>query len=235
MFSNPEFRVFDIHGHLPYKLLLSPHKLHESVSNYGKERSERMRLSWDFPAPEETAGEAAKPLIERWVDELDKYKIGGLNFLTAHDNDKLAEQIAGYPDRFTGFACHPIESEDAASELERAVDELGLRGYKLFGPLTPIPFDSPSLDPVWKFLAERRLPVLIHFGMLGHAGGSCIIPTSTRWRFSIRLGLTRTFPSSFLILGRVISRSCCIYAGAVPTYISTRQAPTNGCGGCRMS
>lgn len=171
MFSNPEFRVFDIHGHLPYKLLLSPHNPHESVSNYGKERSERMRLSWDFPAPEETAGEAAKSLIERWVDELDKYKIGGLNFLTALDNDKLAEQIAGYPDRFTGFACHPIESEDAASELERAVDELGLRGYKLFGPLTPIPFDSPSLDPVWKFLAERRLPVLIHFGMLGHAGG----------------------------------------------------------------
>lgn len=171
MFSNPDFRVFDIHAHLPYKLLLSSHKTHELVTRYGKERSERMRLTWDFPAAEEAGEEAAKPLIERWVDELNKYNIAGLNFLTALDNDNLAEQISIYPDRFTGFAHHPIENEDAATELRRAVDELGLRGYKLFGPLTPIPFDSPSLDSVWEFLAERRLPVLIHFGILGHAGG----------------------------------------------------------------
>ncbi|MET3940463.1 putative TIM-barrel fold metal-dependent hydrolase [Paenibacillus sp. PvP094] len=171
MFSNPDFQVFDIHAHLPYKLLLSQHKTHELISRYGRERSERMRLSWDFPEGELVPEIAARPLIDRWVDELDKYHIDGLNFLTALDNDKLAEQISRYPDRFTGFACHPIEDEGAAAELRRAVDELGLRGYKLFGPLTQIPFDSPSLDPVWEFLAERRLPVLIHFGLLGHAGG----------------------------------------------------------------
>lgn len=171
MFSNPDFQVFDIHAHLPYKLLLSQHKTHELISRYGRERSERMRLSWDFPEGELAPEEAARPLIDRWVDELDKYHIGALNFLTALDNDKLAEQISRYPDRFTGFACHPIEDEGAAAELKRAVDELGLRGYKLFGPLTQIPFDSPSLDPVWEFLAQRRLPVLIHFGLLGHAGG----------------------------------------------------------------
>lgn len=171
MFSNPNFQVFDIHAHLPYKLLLSQHKTHELISRYGRERSERMRLSWDFPEGELAPEIAARPLIDRWVDELDKYHIGGLNFLTALDNDKLADQISRYPDRFTGFACHPIEDKDAAAELRRAVDELGLRGYKLFGPLTQIPFDSPSLDPVWEFLAERRLPVLIHFGLLGHAGG----------------------------------------------------------------
>ncbi|GAB1156297.1 hypothetical protein YWY31_23220 [Paenibacillus illinoisensis] len=171
MFSNPDFQVFDIHAHLPYKLLLSQHKTHELISRYGRERSERMRLSWDFPEGELAPEIAARPLIDRWMDELDKYHIGGLNFLTALDNDKLADQISRYPDRFTGFACHPIEDKDAAAELRRAVDELGLRGYKLFGPLTQIPFDSPSLDPVWEFLAERRLPVLIHFGLLGHAGG----------------------------------------------------------------
>ncbi len=83
----------------------------------------------------------------------------------------MADQISRHPGRFTGFAYHSIEDEGAAEELKRAADVLGLKGYKLFGPLTGIPFDDPSLDPVWTVLAERKLPVLIHFGLLGHAGG----------------------------------------------------------------
>lgn len=169
MFRN-DFKVFDIHGHLPYRLF-PPRDRHALVAGYGAERSERMRLTWDFPDAEDDPEEAARPLIDRWADELDKYGIGGLNFLTGLSNDDLSEQIAKYPDKFTGFAYHSIESDDAAEELQRAVDELGLRGYKLFGPLTQIPFDDASLTPVWRFLAERRLPVLIHFGLLGHAGG----------------------------------------------------------------
>lgn len=177
MFKNDQFRVFDIHAHLPYRLPLFAEEPHPRIKQYGAERSERMRLTWDFPAPErkgeieEALEEDGRPLIDRWVDELDEYGIGGLNFLTGLDNNDLAAQISKYPDRFTGFACHPIEKLGAAEELRRAIDVLGLRGYKLFGPLTPIAFDDPSLDPVWRFLAERQLPVLIHFGMLGHAGG----------------------------------------------------------------
>ncbi|AJY75581.1 amidohydrolase family protein [Paenibacillus beijingensis] len=171
MFKNSGFQVFDIHAHLPYRLALSNRQIHELVARYGKERSERMRLTWDFPAPDSSAADNTLPLIDRWAAELDKYNIGGLNFLTALDNDNLAEQIAKYPDRFTGFAYHSIENDNAAEELRRAVDELGLKGYKLFGPLTQTAFDDPALAPVWTFLAQRRLPVLIHFGMLGHAGG----------------------------------------------------------------
>ncbi|MBJ6360406.1 amidohydrolase family protein [Paenibacillus sp. GCM10012307] len=171
MFRSP-FRVFDIHGHLPYRLVLGGKNRHEQISRYGAERSERMRLTWDFPEPAaENQHNETIPLIDRWVQELDKYNIAGLNFLTALDNDNMADQISRHPDRFTGFAYHSIEDEGAADELKRAADELGLKGYKLFGPLTGIPFDDPSLDPVWKVLAERKLPVLIHFGLLGHAGG----------------------------------------------------------------
>ncbi|WP_051318058.1 amidohydrolase family protein [Cohnella thermotolerans] len=164
------FKVFDIHGHLPYNYPSTGEK-HEKIQQYGRERSERMRLTWDFPASEADPGQAKRPLVARWKDELDRYGIGGLNFLTGWTNDELAAQIAFAPDRFTGFASHPIERPDAAQELKRAVDELGLKGYKLFGPLTPVAFDDESLAPVWTFLAERELPVLIHFGLLGHAGG----------------------------------------------------------------
>jgi predicted TIM-barrel fold metal-dependent hydrolase len=173
MFRNP-FKVFDIHGHLPYRLLLGGVNRHELISRYGAERSERMRLTWDFPEAVPAGNNyenETTPLIDRWVEELDKYGIGGLNFLTALDNDNMADQLARHPDRFTGFAYHSIEEPGAEEELRRAVNELGLKGYKLFGPLTSIPFDDPSLTPIWTFLAEKRLPVLIHFGLLGHAGG----------------------------------------------------------------
>lgn len=166
----PGFNVFDIHGHLPYNYP-KLYDQHEKITQYASERSERMRLTWDLPAEEADDAQATRPLVERWKDELDRYGIGGLNFLTGWSNEELAAQIAAYPNRFTGFASHPIERPDAAEELRRAVDELGLRGYKLFGPLTPVPFDDEALTPVWKILAERGLPVLIHFGLLGHAGG----------------------------------------------------------------
>ncbi|NEW09484.1 amidohydrolase [Paenibacillus sp. SYP-B3998] len=169
MFSG-QFRVFDIHGHLPYPIHFV--ERNEIISHYGRARSERMRLTWDFPHPNQTSKtDTSKPLVERWIEELDKYNIGGLNFLTADNNDELAAQIKLFPDRFTGFAHHSIEREDAADELRRAVDELGLRGYKLFGPLVNVPFHDPMLTPVWEVAASRKLPVLIHFGVLGHTGG----------------------------------------------------------------
>lgn len=164
------FKVFDIHGHMPYPFP-KLYEAHDQIAAYGRERAERMRLTWDFGSAAADPEEEARPLADRWKDELDKYGIGGMNFLTGPTNDELAEQIARAPDRFTGFASHPIERPDALAELKRAVDELGLKGYKQFGPLTPISYDDPSIRPVWAFLAERGLPVLIHFGMLGHAGG----------------------------------------------------------------
>jgi predicted TIM-barrel fold metal-dependent hydrolase len=162
------FQVFDIHAHLPYSANFV--KRHRILDEYQLKRSERMRLTWDFPDAHDDPDKGV-PIIDRWLAELDKYGIGGINFLTALDNDDLADKIRHHPDKFTGFAHHSIEREDAAEELQRAVDVLGLRGYKLFGPLVNLPFDSPKLAPVWRFVADRRLPVLIHFGILGHAGG----------------------------------------------------------------
>ncbi|TNJ66966.1 amidohydrolase [Paenibacillus hemerocallicola] len=163
------FKVFDIHGHLPYaQPFLSTNEIHVKKN---RERAETMRLTWDFPKEGSDPEGEGKPLMERWIETLDRHNIGGINFLTAANNDDLASKISANPDRFTGFAHHSIEAPNAREELERAVDVLGLRGYKLFGPMVQIPFHDRSLKPVWEFLAERQLPVLIHFGLLGHTGG----------------------------------------------------------------
>ncbi|MGG3641558.1 amidohydrolase family protein [Bacillus gobiensis] len=170
LFKAP-FRVVDIHGHLPYSLsFITKNKV---VNEYNKDRSDRMKLTWDFPntKQETDQNDLEAPLMERWEKELDAYQIDTLNFLTAESNDIMASYIRFNPSRFTGFAYHSIETEDAHLELKRAVEELGLKGYKLFGPLVNKDFHDPSLKKVWTYLADKRLPVLIHFGLLGRAGG----------------------------------------------------------------
>ncbi|WP_078544905.1 amidohydrolase family protein [Litchfieldia alkalitelluris] len=171
LFQN-DFKVIDIHGHLPGKKGSGFIKRTEIGDQYNTERSKRMMLSWDFPHPsEETDEKKAIPIMDRWVQELDRYGIERFVFLTAEDNDDLAKKIKEYPGRFIGFAHHPIENRDALQELKRATEELGLKGYKMFGPLVNRKLHDDSLMPVWEYLAEKQIPVLIHFGLLGRAGG----------------------------------------------------------------
>jgi len=51
------------------------------------------------------------------------------------------------------------------------VRDLGLRGYKILAPGLDIPISDRSLYPLWEVAASYRIPVLIHFGILGGAGG----------------------------------------------------------------
>ncbi|GAA0340527.1 hypothetical protein GCM10008967_33610 [Bacillus carboniphilus] len=169
MFSKG-FKVLDMHAHLPHNYQFI--KEDPIYSEYNKERSERMLKTWDFPDPADEPEELKSlPLIDRWAKEVEHYNLDKMVFLTSKSNDHLAQQISKYPDQFIGFAHHPIEDGNARDELKRAVEELGLKGYKLFGPLINRKLHDLSLTPVWEYLAEKRIPVLIHFGLLGRAGG----------------------------------------------------------------
>jgi predicted TIM-barrel fold metal-dependent hydrolase len=165
-----DFKVVDIHAHLPWPVNFI--KRHKVSDQYNATRGERMRLTWDFPDPaEEDDKWKGLPIEDRWVAELDKYHIDKIVFLTAQNNDDLAQKVSKYPDRFIGFAHHSIEQPNALEELKRGIEELGFKGYKMFGPLVEKPFHHHSHMPVWEYLEERKIPVLIHFGMLGRAGG----------------------------------------------------------------
>lgn len=128
------------------------------------------RLAFDFPEPE--AGmRPAEEQAERWIAELDKYGIEKIGFVTGGGNDALAEVCSRYPGRFIGYAHFDITRPDAAQELDRAVKDLGLRGLKLLAPTIPILINDKSLYPVWETCERLGIPALIHFGMLGAAGG----------------------------------------------------------------
>lgn len=167
--------VIDFHAHFPVKNTMGvdkPREQHPLLLAYARERSARMNQEWST-APNEKAAETPQEIdtvARRWADEVTRHGLRLVNFVTGRTNDLLASVVAEHPDKFMGFAHHALKP-GSDTELKRAVDELGLRGYKIFGPLTELPFEDPGLRPVWEFCAERRLPVLIHFGFLGRGGG----------------------------------------------------------------
>lgn len=167
--------VIDFHVHFPIEntMGMEPRpKPHPLLAQYAKSRGERMRAEWDTEPAEPLASSDAEvdAALERWSQEVDRYGLKLVNFVSAGGNDKMASLVARHSGKFTGMAHHPL-LPGADAELRRAVDELGLVGYKILGPATELPFEDPELRGVWEFCAQRELPVLIHFGYLGRGGG----------------------------------------------------------------
>ena len=82
-----------------------------------------------------------------------------------HSNDLTAEFIARYPERFVGFAyVSPLKPAGMVAELERAVDQLGLRAIKLYPPYTPFNLNRECWFPIYQFAHDRGLAVISHTG-----------------------------------------------------------------------
>lgn len=127
--------------------------------------------AWGFP-PHEKGTETDKELAQRWITELDRYGIDRIVWTTGGGNDRLAKIVQMAPDRFIGYAHHYLFAPNAAEELERAIVDLGLKGYKMLAPTLEKPITDKSAYPVWEVCAKYNIPVLIHFGILGAAGGT---------------------------------------------------------------
>lgn len=178
------FRIIDMHAHFPVRGgYRAPRERPQAIVDYGRRRDRRMRQEWDFPDPEPYADtpEEIERAAGRWVADLDRHGIDRINFLTGRDNETLAEVVRRHPDRLSGFCHQRPEDPESVDKLRRGI-ELGLRGYKILGPTVDRPFDDPAFRPLWTLLAEKRLPVLIHFGWLGHAGGTVYHPNMSPLR-----------------------------------------------------
>ena len=79
-------------------------------------------------------------------------------------NDEMAELVAKYPDRFVAaVAALPMNNIDGAlKEMERAINELGLKGVQLFTPVKGRSLDQPEFLPIFEKMAEYDLPILLH-------------------------------------------------------------------------
>ncbi len=175
-------KVIDFHSHFPIQRGNRRRGWRQRlVERYGEERTDiilenskryrsEWRRMWGFDSPEE-GNHTDEEQAERWIADMDSKDLTRINFVMGGGNDNLAEIVSWHPDRFTGFAHHPLFSEGADRELERAVEELGLRGYKLIASGQTQPIDDEAAYPVWEMAEKLGVPVLIHFGVLGGGGG----------------------------------------------------------------
>ena len=78
-------------------------------------------------------------------------------------NDLAAETIRQRPDRFEGFAVLPTPDPlQAARELERGVEKLGLKGGFVYGRTRARNLDHPDLLPIFEAAASLRVPIYVH-------------------------------------------------------------------------
>lgn len=180
------FEIIDFHSHFPTQRPWFT-DMGDTMKNYvdkvGEERlailrerakpyGEHWRRMWGFPQPEpKDAHPGDRAQAQRWVDELDKYGVRAIGFVTGGGNEHLSEICGWHPDRFVGFAHHSPFLPDAVERLDHAVRNLGLRAYKLLAPMIEEPIEDPAAFPVWEKCAELGIPVLIHFGIQGSSGG----------------------------------------------------------------
>jgi aminocarboxymuconate-semialdehyde decarboxylase len=83
--------------------------------------------------------------------------------LNRRANDHIADLVHERPQRFAGSFSLPLQDlELTLQELERCVDELGLRVLNLPAAIDGVYLGSPRFVPLWEAVAERRLIAFIH-------------------------------------------------------------------------
>ncbi|MFC1868957.1 amidohydrolase family protein [Thermodesulfobacteriota bacterium] len=78
-------------------------------------------------------------------------------------NDSLAEITRRYPGKFIPLAHIPyLDGRSGIDELERAVNELGLKGVTIMTALRDIRIDDRKLRPFFKKVSRLGVPVMVH-------------------------------------------------------------------------
>ncbi len=79
-------------------------------------------------------------------------------------NDKLADLVARYPDRFAGFtAALPMnDPQAAAAELDRSMTQLGALGTQLHSNVSGAPLDEPRFDCIFETVHAHGGMLWIH-------------------------------------------------------------------------
>jgi len=78
-------------------------------------------------------------------------------------NDRLAKVIAARPDRFAGFAALPTpDPKAAATELDRAISELGFKGAMVHGLTNGVFFDDKRFWPIFERAQALDVPLYVH-------------------------------------------------------------------------
>ncbi len=88
-----------------------------------------------------------------------------------YPNDDLADAVKKFPDRIIGFAgIDPLKGKKAIEEIDRCVQEFGLRGVSLDPSGVGEPADHRRFYPVYEKCLEYNIPVALTLGPLPSPG-----------------------------------------------------------------
>jgi len=120
-------------------------------------------------------------------------------------NDRLAEIVAQWPDRFVGLGTVPLQNvELAVGELERCVKQLGLRGVEINPNVAGKELTDAGLNLDRFFAKARELDIVIFMHPTGFTQGERLMDHY----FNNLIGnpLDTTVGTSYLIFGGVMER-----------------------------
>jgi len=125
--------------------------------------------------------------------------------IAAECNDEVGEMVRDYPGRFMGLGTLPMQDpRRAVAEAERAIRQLGLKGFMIDDHVNNLTYDRPVFDAFWAAAEELKAFVLIHQ----------YAPTSVTYR-------TQQYflPNSIgNLVDRTITFGCLVYGGVMDKY-----------------
>jgi predicted TIM-barrel fold metal-dependent hydrolase len=80
------------------------------------------------------------------------------------DDHHIAAYVAQHPDTLIGFLSVDPTQPGWEDEMHEGHEDLGLRGIKLLSMYAGFRPDEERLEPLWRYAARHKLPVLLHTG-----------------------------------------------------------------------
>ena len=157
-------KAIDLHVHLPTEEWLQnsigPHL--EATEAYFRQRI--TRKSMDEVADDYSSRDVLGVVLD-WDDE----SVTGRGWL---GNDWLASLAQRYPDVLMGFGSVDPHKSDAADEMRRCSQELGLKGLKFHPTMQRFDPAEVRFYTLWETAQELGLVTLFHTGTCGIAAGT---------------------------------------------------------------
>lgn len=172
--------IIDVHSHYRHKIFSQELQKKGLIKAVADSDGKKHLFAGDVciaPMPDQYA----EPNLEKRIEYLDQrgidmqvlsiprasdYSAEDSPFLTKIANDGIAEVVRKYPNRLIGLASIPLRNEKKAlEELDRAVNELGLKGVCISGNIGGVSLDSDSLWPFYKKVVDFDIPIFVHPGI----------------------------------------------------------------------
>ena len=132
-------------------------------------------------------------------------------------NDYVSQLTKDHPDRFAGLANLPMQDvAAAATELERSMTQLGLKGAMIDDSVNGKTYDEPEFYPLWEVAEQTGAMILIHQGMQTVVGDR-----STRYHLPNTIGN---------LVERAITYSSFVFGGVMDKYPNLRICLSHGGG-----